>query len=616
MLIILFTLQGLLSQDPRTANIPSSARSGNGGNETPETPKEKAFVNYYTLDDLNDVQPFSDTTLNGFEIFAPHRTFENGALNLGNLGSSAYEIRYRERDHIFTELGFNQYNIYRLELEDFPFYDLNRPHNDLYFSPQSGQENFMVKAKFSRNFADNVNFSLDYERIKQEGFYTNQGTKMTRFGFGISRKTDKHELYINFIANNMNESFNGGISENIDSLDATSPIYRDQRTSLDSYITDADGRHQYFSYSILNRWNKSRLPFALEHLMRLEHGYFRFSDEDTDSSNDSLIYKSYLSNDRGLRMLNKFVRFRNAIHTEFDLGILRLKAGLDYRYLKFDDSQNTNNIHDLSLTGDVLLDISNAIKLRGDVAIGVGENAGNLALNARADFDVGQHFGLYAGLNSIRYDAALREASLVVTDNYIYQNDFGKIESLVLNAGFRMKKLNLELKATTGLINNAIAYNQDALPYQLSEGLEYFQFTVKHQLRWLFLGLDNEIMYQSFSSNVYNLPDIYSRHNLFLQTRLFKKRLLTRLGVQLYNIRYQGALAFMPVNGVFYPTSEEMPYYPISEMYINCQVDKFRIFFRFENFSDMLQPEVHYQIRDYPQFDARFRMGVRWIFSD
>jgi len=70
------------------------------------------------------------------------------------------------------------------------------------------------------------------------------------------------------------------------------------------------------------------------------------------------------------------------------------------------------------------------------------------------------------------------------------------------------------------------------------------------------------------------------------------------------------------VNGAFYPSPEETGYYPESEVYITAQVKNFRLFFRYDNFSDLLLPEVNYQIQNYPQFDNRFRMGVRWIFFD
>lgn len=597
------------NQNSRT-NLPTNE------SETPALPKEPPFVRQFTLNDLTTKTAFTDTTLNGFEIFAPHQHFHSAALNLGNLGSSAYPVRYSERNNIFTQIGFNQYNIYRLELEDYKFYELNRPFNDLYFSPQGGQANFVVKAKFSRNFADGVNVSLDYERIKMEGLYLSQAVKDTRFGFAISKISKKHELYINFLANNMNESHNGGVPVNIDSLDSTSNIFRDQRISVETNLDDATSRHQYFSYSFKNIWKKSKLPFDVLNLTRIEHGYYRYSDENTGSESDSLVYKSFLTNERGVRLVNKFVRFTNAFDLGFELKNFQLRIGADYRYLKYNSSLNAIHIHDLALNGDLSYRFKQHNRIKIYTALGAGENIGNLQLNANLEMQLLKDIKLNAHFSSYIYDAYLKDFNLYVTDELVYSNDFSKIKSLRIGGGLNFTKLKLKLDFSSGIINNAVAYDADALPYQLNGSTEYLQFTLKHNAFWRFIGMDNEFLYQSFSDNIFQLPNIYSRHNLYLQTRLFRKNMLARLGIQYFNINYTGALGFMPVSGTFFPVDEDQGYYPISDIYLNMQVDQFRVFIRYENFTDLLQPEVHYLIKDYPQFDGRLMMGVRWIFYD
>ncbi len=613
-IIVLFCLtcvNAIHAQDPRGSSRPGSTTTP----QQPEVPKEPAYIKYYTLDDPDSKKEYADTSLANFEIYAPHRSFENGALNLGNIGSSAVKIRYEERDHIYTDMGFNQYDIYRLELEDLQYYDLNRAYNDLYFSPQDGQQNFLVKAKFSRNLADNVNILIDYERIKQEGFYLNQATKNTRFAFGISKRSEKHDLFISFIANNMNEDHNGGVTEDIDSLNNNATI-RDIRTSVDTYLDEATSRHQYFSYAIDNHIRPDKLPFDIQSRMRVEHGYFRFSDDDSDSSNDSLTYRSYLTDSRGLRMVSKFVRFNKGLEFSFERKAINFSVGLDYRYLRYDNGLDVNNIHDLGLKGRLGINIEKLGALQNLAVLGIGENAGNIKLNSRLDFTAIKNVNIYAELDISRYDAFLRDQSMVVTQQRVYDNEFDKINAVVLQAGLNIEKLKLQAKLKSGIVDNPVALNTDALPYQLAGSMEFIQLELIHEFFWKFIGIENAILYQSFSDNIYQLPDIYSRHNLYLQTRLFKKRLATRLGIQYYHINYNGALAFMPITGGFYPSEQEIAYFPISELYINFQVDKFRVFLRYDNFSDMLLREAHRQIVNYPQFDANFRMGVRWIFSD
>ncbi len=600
------------------ATRPSISKDGNSNDSSDaqiETPKEKAYVNYYQMEDLNQKFEFKDTTLNNFEIYAPHRSMQNGALILGNLGSSAQAILYKERNSLFTDMGFHQYDIYSLEKQKFKFYELNRAHNDLYFSPLSGQQDFMVHAKFSRNLADNINLSIDFERIKQEGFYKNQETKLTRFGIGLSKKSDNHQLYALFIANNFNELHNGGATLDIDSA-YVDPIFRTDRTAIATFTDDANSRHQYFSYSIDNFWKLKMSSVQLHQSTRLEQGYFRFSDDDTDSPEDSTLYKSYLTKDRGIRAVNRFSRWSNTLDFALKFRSLKLILGLDYRYLKFQNSLNTNNIHDLGLFADIKFVHNKLGDIHSRAEIGVGENIGNFLIAADLKLNLTKSILLYADFATNRYDASLNQKQFVVTEQMVFNNDFNKITEANIEAGLKFKKLNLNLSAKSGIIDNAIAYNNEALPYQSNASIEYIQFNIKHNFFWRFFGFENEFNYQSFSNNVYRLPTIYSRHNLFLQTRLFKRRLLSRLGIQYYNIQNDGSLAFMPVNGAFYPGSKDLDYNPITEVYAIFQVEKFRIFFRIDNFADMLKPKVYYQIVNHPQFDSNFRMGVRWILSD
>lgn len=617
-LILLFLLASLNLLTAQSTRFPGASGfpSGNTTNrEQGQVPTEKAFVNYYTIAESDTVSPMVDTSLNGFEIFAPHRSFENGALTLGNLGASAQPIIYRSRRSIFTELGFRQYDIYSLALEQMRFYKLNRAYNDLYFSPQSGQENFLVKAKFSRNFADGVNMAIDYERIKQEGFYRNQATKMTRFGLGLSKRSEKHELYACLIANNFNELHNGGAIENIDSF-YTDPVFRDQRGLIDTYTDDAESRHQYFSYSLDNIWYDVVPDIKIKHRIRLEHGYQRFSDATSSSNQDSVLYKSYLTDDRGLRMVNRFVRWTNEAYASFNKKNIDFKLGLIYKYLVNDDSLEKSYFHDLALTAELNIEANRLGQLHTMGQLGAGENIGNYLLYAKLNIEPNPALSFRSFIHLSRYDAFLNQRSLIVTGQQVYNNTFNKLSENILGASLQLEKINLELETKAGILNNAVAFDTDALPYQTGTNTEFLQIKLKHAFRGRNAGLENALIYQSFSENIFRLPSFYSRHNAYIQSRFFKKHMLARMGIQFYNIQYDGTLAFMPVNGAFFPAEGLVAYYPITEFYVLFQVESFRFFLRFDNLVDMFQPEVHYQIVNHPQLDNSFRLGVRWIFYD
>ena len=604
----------LLSQQPRST-IPSSTYPGQQSQL--ELPKVKPVIKTFKLDKRKNKTTLKDTSLNGFEIYAPHRQFDTGALTLGNLGSSAIQIAFKERNNIFTDIGYHQYDIYRLEQNTLPFYELNRPYNELYFSPQSGQQNFQVGAKFSRNLDDGMNIAIDYSRIKQEGFYREQETKATRFGISLNRIADKHEFYFSFLANNFNELHNGGVTQDVDSLDMISSIYRNQRSSIGTHLDNASSRHQYFSYAADNFWKNKSQNLGLHHHIRLENGYYRFSDEDAGSEDEISIYRSYLANDRGLRVVNKFNRISNDIDFSFTHKGISLNIGASYRYLMLDNSLDKNHMHDASINASAGLSVRQLGKLKADARLAIGENVGNFSLDAQLDLKLGALGDFIGTFHSARFDAFFIQENFVVTAERVIDNSFSKINELSAGGKLIIDKLNLEISAKIGLQDNPVFYNFSALPEQFDGSVNYAQIVTKHSLFWKFIGFDNEILYQSFNNNIFQLPQLFSRHNLYLQNRFFKKKLKARVGIMYYNIDYNGSgLSFMPVNGAFYPSPEETGYYPESEVYITAQVKNFRLFFRYDNFSDLLLPEVNYQIQNYPQFDNRFRMGVRWIFFD
>jgi len=98
---------------------------------------------------------------------------------------------------------------------------------------------------------------------------------------------------------------------------------------------------------------------------------------------------------------------------------------------------------------------------------------------------------------------------------------------------------------------------------------------------------------------------------------------LTRLGGLYYFTRIKEALEYFPITGGFIPSDQPVPpghtmnEYPYMEVYANFKIKSFRLFIKAENFQDLVNrfPNgiPHYQILNYPQFDYKLRMGVRWI---
>ena len=608
-LIFSFTLSAQLTEDNNYNNLSPDNFEQKNNFKT-----DSSLLKYFTLNDIRTLHEVTDTLFTDFEKYNPTRDFENGALTLGNLGSSHQKIIYTDNDNINTDPGFHQYDLYKIKIKDFRFYELNRPYNDLYFSPVGGQRNFLVKAKFSRDFANEVNLSLDFMRINQVGFYNDQNTKSTRFGVGLwkhNAEKGRHTL-ISFFANNHNEKQNGGITT--DTLFGKD-LFR-LRTAIPTRLSKDTTRHQHFTYSLDNYFDKVGDKYSVHHQIQYESGYFRYGDHDVSTSEDSLVYKSYLTDSRGVRYFKGFSKINNTLDLSFIAKSVDLRIGLLHSYNRYNNNIEINHINDLSAFADMAIRLKNISTFRGHAAIGFGSNAGNLKLRGQLDINPVKNILLKGIIKILRYDPSLLQQKVYITNQLVYDNQFNKLTEIQIGGKLIWTKMDTRLEFKTGIIDNAIAYNSDALPYQLSESVEYVQFKLSHRLKWRFLGIENSVVIQKFTNNVYQLPKFYSIHNAYIQTTMFKKRLLTRMGLLVYIIKNDGALRYMPATGIFYPGGDSIKDYTYSEFYANFKIDRFRLFFKIDNLTDLISKEVHYQITDYPQFDYKMRIGVQWQIRD
>ncbi len=588
--------------------VPDSLRT------EPTVNLESPSIKYFTLDNRENLQEISDTLFDDFEKYNPARTFDDASYTLGNLGSSAYNIEYKTRDHMYTDPGFHQYDIYKLKQEDFRFYEQNRAYNDLFFSPVAGQRNFLVKAKFARNFADNVNFVVDYTRYNQEGFYQNQKTKSTAFGLGIWKHypEKKHHLFISFLANNHNEEHNGGVST--DTL-FDQELYR-LRLAIPVRLNEDTTRHQNFTYAIDNYFDGLSKKYKVHHKIQFEKGYFRYGDHGADTTDDQLVYRSYLTDTRGLRYFLGFSALRNDFDLSFTTSSVKISTGISHKYQRFNNSKEVFDINDIVVFGDFSFKIKDFSDFIGRAELGLGSNAGNLKLNGLISISAIKNLKLNAFINITRYDPSLLNEKVYVTDILLYVNEFSRTNEVQLGGQLQWTKMNANLEFYSGIIENALAYDQDALPYQIDSNLEYIRIKFSHKLKWKFLGLENSLLFQNFSENIYRLPKLFSIHNVYFESHLFKKRLFARIGILYYNIQGDGDLSFMPVIGIFYPSSTSIDNYAYSEFYANFKINQFRLFFKIDNFTELIERKVHYQIENHPQFDYKMRIGVRWLIFD
>ncbi len=581
-----------------------------GGIKLDRTIVDTVGLSTFTLADINRRQTVQDTMLIDLEKIASFRTIDKAALTTGNLGSAQYDIVYKHRNHINTDVGFHQYDNYNLSQNDLKYYRLKSAYNNLFFSPINGQANFIVDAKFSRNFANDVNLSLDFRRVNHTGDYRNQETKSTHLGLGFWKQNPEknHNLFFSFLANINNENHNGG---------PTNTVSR-RRASIPVRLSGTDTRHEQFTYA-LDNFFRYKTKYGAHHQVKYEHGSFHYADETIGSNNDSLVYSlPYIVDTRGLRYFMSFNKLDNTIDLSFNRKGIDIAIGLKHSLQRYTRDQNTLTVNDLTAFSNIKVSPSRTISVFAEGKLGLGSNVGNIQLNSQLKVRPNDNIQFNGFIDIIRYDPSLIQQQFSVTDSLVYDNNFSKTNEFSFGGAINWKTANLTVSAKTGIIDKAVSYDTLAIPIQNQGSIEYFQGQIEQKTRLGFIGIENAVILQNFTDNVFNLPTLYGIHSLYGEFNLFNKQLLTRLGASYYSTLHSDNIQFMPVNGAFYPAvpSASNDRYHYVETYANFKVQSFRIFVKLENILDFFEQEVHYQVLNHPQQDWKLRMGVRWVFRD
>jgi hypothetical protein len=577
------------------------------------------ILRYFKLSDITTFYDFQDSTLDKFfHQYDPSKRRWIDYQNLGNAGSAARSQVYESKPYIGFDEGLNQYDLYNFELDDFRFFENNTPLSNVFFSPVGGQQNFVIRSDFARSFNDGTSISLNYRRIRQKGFYSNQLTKTTNFGVSLRYQSEnkRYTGFLSMLSNVNEEGQNGGIA-----LDTFSLSQFGDRINVPIASDDAQTRHQQKQYSLINYYQlnkpeKNQVQYLLRYDLKFDRRYYKFNDVTTSSSLDSLEYKDIFIEDRGIRFYNKINKISNAFYAYVSDGKkLNIRAGLVYDRYDIDQQgigSGFNNLY-ADFKGDV--PITKSISIQSIGQLGLGDGAGDFHLRGSLNLDLGNWIDVNGGAAFYRYTPDLMSRSLVLNGIKVegWERDLTKPVGSDLFGEFKIPKLKIKGNIKQSLVSNAIYYDSTSTVRQTEELFSSTSISIANEFTFWKLGMENYAMFQIFNNNIYNLPTLYTKHNLHITGYLFDKALYARFGAEIrLNPSHTGS-DYSQMIGQFIQSNETLNFYPMTDVYFSGKVKTFRLFLRLENVNSLLQNEVAYQVVNYPQFDFKMRFGFSWL---
>ncbi len=603
-------------------SLHGQGRRGGGGNEIPSKgpassgsyrpPRDTSPIKFYYSENPEEIFILSDTGLNtGFLQYEPTRTQPFNHLNLGNPGSAHQYFVYQTEDRRGLQIGWNQYDLYRTNAANTKFYKITEPYSDVGYYIGGNQSDGFVIAKFSRNFAKDVNFSLDYHRMSQLGTtnqFPHQNTRNTNLNTGVNFQgfEGKYKGFFVFTTSTVQAEDNGGISNppNQD-LEFFSP------NSASVFLEDAQTKQTqneiyYTHYYSLRSASDSIRNYEISHILGVKNHTFIF----TDPTSNPEYYGAFDRGTQGINVDLKYQQWENHFKLRtFSKGKDYLEAGLLHLHHSLSDS----SINNLFLTGKLKFSPFEGFLLDGYAHLGIWDQAGDYEIRGKLSFTSKKLGAISLGLTNKLYSPSFTENELVISNIPAWNNSFNKTLENIVEGTLSPGKTGINLTGRFTLFNNFIYFNENGLPGQYDQAFSLFQLEVNKNFRWKTLFLENAVAFQQTTqSSILRLPRWYAQHSFYYQDRWFKV-LEVRIGFDLRHHHAYYANYYQPLIGRFILQNRQIVnYYPAVDGYLSLKVSRFRAFAQWYNLSSMIIQNKWLEHSPSYLHPDGLRFGVRW----
>ncbi|WP_367391170.1 putative porin [Lewinella sp. LCG006] len=641
-LFVLFCMLSLGVQAQRpTSTFPNQSGGGNtpnnrrGGDQRESAP-DTFGIFIFQVDNPNEERPYDDSLLTTFHQFDPTRQRSDDYANLGILGSAHQPLVYQGEDRGGFSLGWNQYDLYYVTGRSMPYYRLERPYTDLQFVQGSEQQDNVISAKFSRNFANGINYALDYRAITQEASgsqYPNQRnqTRALATGFWLHSKGGRYDGFLSYAANTTNAEENGGIL----TLPETDGEF-DSPATAQVFLTDAQSRSalrevmytQYYRFGgQVDSTGRSRRAFTLSHQFDYDKNTYRFAD--AFNTSDTTFYQRFPSLLLDVRGARYYVEQRS-VENSFRLSTYRLatgnrlrqqkdliEVGLTHRYNNVQMEPGDTVVNNLLLTGKIGLRPGDRLRLQLEGLLALWDQAGDFRIKGNLDVDLKKAGLLRLEVRNQLYAPTLLESRFLLTQQELYRRNFNKTVATKLAATYRLESIGIELGGAYHLLNNFIYFDSTAAPQQTGTPISILQLSAQKDFRFGAFSLRNRIVLQQTDEEFLRLPGIFAKHSL-VYNGLWFKVLNVQLGA---DVRYTTAFQpdyYNPFIAQFQlQNRQEVDFFPNVDAYFSFRVSTFRFFIKGENLSTIWAPDQRLFLSAfYPWPSSALRFGVSWRMLD
>ncbi len=561
--------------------------------------------------------------------------FHNVAMPYNRLG---YDF---SSSKLNPSLGATTKHFNYLESDAVSYYETPTPLTEMCVRTvlEQGQN---LKTLFANNINPRFNFSLGYEGLRSLGHYVHARSDAANFFGTVNYRTqdDRYFLRLHVAKQDFENQQNGGFTDqSIQNFIDQIPEF-DNRASIEPQFRDGEsrllGRRLYVDQDyILVTGNDSTANNQIRLSQSLNYEYKNYFYR--QGANAPIFGPAFETSNISDRVdLEELTNEAAVSYFRNDIGKLAFKArhtGFNYGYNSIIVSEE--EVIPNLIAGDIV-----AVGATYKNQIGLFDLEGETMHNIIGDFN-GSFIRGRAGAQineQLRLDAKLNISSVAPDFNYLlfqssYVNynwhnpDFSNIQTQFLGGKLSHEKWGY-LEGSFTQIQNHTFFGADieeftgindlynnVSPQQADSDVSYFKLRAGGDYHFGWFGMTHTMQYQNVLSGAEFLPvpEVITRNSFYYQDHWFEKATFIQTGFTFKYFTDFNANSFNPVlNELVVQNAVELEGFYTFDVFFNAKIRTARLFFNFENLTEIFTGNKYFSAPGYPFRDFTFRFGVVW----
>jgi hypothetical protein len=575
---------------------------------------------FYTTEEniLNNIDGYYslDTTLADTHNWDPVELNNYYWQYLGTVGTAMQPIFYQAPEVTGRRSGFNVYDNYVKQSDQFRYFDTKSPYTNLR-SVIGGNYRAFIGVDFSRNVKPNWNVGFSFRRWtidKQLGPLSSRGD-LNVLTHSYDVYTDyftpnkKYRVLFNFARTFHKVDETGGIKDTASVIDYEELFdYEDEDINLRNGQSSELKQH----YHIYQHYNLSKLV-GFYHQFDWERKLNQFINSDADADSEINYLDQYFIRSDSTTDLASYYYIQNTI------GLKGEVSKIFYRlYVKRKDIR-----YQTKYMRELFAPVENYAGAH--IRLAPKEN---WQLRASAEYQLDGNYKLEAKLIipfleasalSMQFDAPFFYQRYLGNHDY-WRNDFGteKVQQLKGKAYFKWKDyIDIRPKATISVVTDHLYFNENAEPAQASGTATMIHPGVELNSKLGYFNINADYVYTTIeggSANVFRIPEHFFTLGFYYERRLVDN-LVARFGIDTHAQSTYFADDYDAVTQQFYLQNDfEIPAYIFGDVYASFKIGTAKVFLKYRHFNQGLPADGYFTTPYYTGQQAVFDIGVSWSF--